>query len=86
MQRHITGWFSPALDKEMEMAVYGHYGVALLLIPTAASDYLEYERNGLIDAINGGPPAPANTSHGLKVFRTVEAIAKSADTGNMVRL
>lgn len=41
---------------------------------------------GLLDAINGGPPAPANTSNGLHVFRTVEAIARSADTGARVRL
>lgn len=35
----------------MDLAVYGHYGFALLLIPTAAADYLEYERFLLIDAI-----------------------------------
>ena len=42
----------------MPVAVYGHYGFALLLVPTAAADYLEYERFQLIDAlrpfINGG--------------------------------
>ncbi len=35
----------------MEIAVYGHYGQALLMIPTAASDFLEYERYGLIESI-----------------------------------
>jgi esterase/lipase superfamily enzyme len=35
----------------MEIAIYGHYGFALLMFPTAAADYLEYERFGLIDAI-----------------------------------
>jgi esterase/lipase superfamily enzyme len=35
----------------MAVAVYGHYGFALLMFPTAAADYLEYERFGLIDAI-----------------------------------
>jgi esterase/lipase superfamily enzyme len=35
----------------MDVAVYGHYGFALLLVPTAAADYLEYERFQLIDAI-----------------------------------
>ena len=35
----------------MEIAVYGHFGFALLLIPTAAADYLEYERFLLLDAI-----------------------------------
>ncbi len=35
----------------MEVAVYGHYGFALLMFPTAAADYLEYERFHLIDSI-----------------------------------
>ena len=51
MNRHLTGWYSPSLYKNMDVAVYGHYGFALLMIPTAASDYLEYERNGLIESI-----------------------------------
>lgn len=35
----------------MPVAVYGDYGFALLLIPTAAADYLEYERFQLMDSI-----------------------------------
>lgn len=35
----------------MEIVMYGHYGQALLLLPTAAADYLEYERFLLIDVI-----------------------------------
>ncbi|MBI4469372.1 MAG: esterase family protein [Acidobacteria bacterium] len=37
----------------MPIAVYGHYGAALLLYPTAAADCEEYERFGLIEAIAG---------------------------------
>jgi esterase/lipase superfamily enzyme len=51
MDRRIFSWFSPRLEREMPVAVYGHYGFALLLIPTAAADYLEYERFGLIEAL-----------------------------------
>ena len=51
MQREIHSWHSPSLNKQMEIAVYGHYGIALLMFPTAAADYLEYERFYLIDAI-----------------------------------
>lgn len=58
MHREIHQWYSPHLHKNMEIAVYGHYGPALLMFPTAAADYLEYERFQLIDAIsefiNGG--------------------------------
>ena len=52
MQREISEWYSPSLNKNMNVAVYGHYGTALLMFPTAASDYLEYERHGLIDSIS----------------------------------
>ena len=51
MNREIHQWFSPALQKEMPVAVYGHYGYAVLMIPTAAADYLEYERFELINSL-----------------------------------
>jgi esterase/lipase superfamily enzyme len=51
MNREIISWFSPSLNKEMPVAIYGHYGFALILIPTAAADFLEYERFNLIDAL-----------------------------------
>lgn len=51
MKREIFSWYSPALQKEMPIAVYGHYGFALLLVPTAAADYLEYERFQLLEHI-----------------------------------
>ena len=51
MERSLFAWHSPALDKEMPIAIYGHYGFALLLVPTAAADYLEYERFQLMDVL-----------------------------------
>mgnify|MGYP000430350046 CR=1 FL=1 len=51
MERNLFSWYSPALNKDMPIASYGHYGFALLLIPTAAADYLEYERFQLIDSV-----------------------------------
>ena len=51
MVKEIHSWYSPALNKEMPVAVYGHYGDALLMIPTAAADYLEYERFQLIEEL-----------------------------------
>ena len=51
MERNTTSWFSPRLHKEMPVAVYGYYGFALLLVPTAAADYREYERFQMIDAL-----------------------------------
>ncbi len=36
---------------EMPLVAYGHAGYPLLMFPTAAADYLEYERFHLVDAI-----------------------------------
>src|ERR1044071_7691174 len=63
MQRELTSWYSPSLNKEMPVAIYGHYGFALLLVPTAAADYLEYERFQLMDSLQ-----PHIDSGKVKVF------------------
>lgn len=63
MHRNLTGWYSPSLNKEMPIAVYGNYGFALLLVPTASADYLEYERFQLIDSL-----APYINAGKIKVF------------------
>jgi esterase/lipase superfamily enzyme len=51
MDRQITGWYSHNLGMEMPIVGYGYAGPPLLMFPTAAADYLEYERFQLIDAI-----------------------------------
>jgi esterase/lipase superfamily enzyme len=47
----------------MEIAVYGHHGFSLLMFPSAAADYLEYERFYLIDTLQ-----PYIDAGKLKVF------------------
>ena len=51
MQRSLDSWYSPSLNRKMEIAVYGTYGFALLMFPSAAADYLEYERFYMIESI-----------------------------------
>ncbi len=51
MERFIDGWYSPAIKKHMDIVMYGHFGPVLLLIPTAAADYLEYERFLMLDVL-----------------------------------
>src|SRR5689334_8038206 len=63
MERQLHSWYSHRLGREMPVAMYGHYGFALLLVPTASADYLEYERFQLIDAIQ-----PYIDSGKVKVF------------------
>lgn len=63
MRREETVWHSPTLGKSMEIVTYGHNGFAFLMIPTAASGYLEYEQYGLIEAV-----APYINSGKVKVY------------------
>ena len=63
MERKISSWYSPALRREMPIAVYGHYGFALLLVPTAAADYLEYERFQMMETLR-----PIIASGKVKVY------------------
>lgn len=72
MRRSITSWFSPSLQKEMPVVTYGSYGFALLLIPTAGADYLEYERFQLIDHLS-----PYINSGKLKIF-SIDSINKES--------
>ena len=51
MERRIQSWHSPNLGMEMPIVAYGHAGYPLLMFPTAAADFLEYERFHLIDSI-----------------------------------
>lgn len=51
LRRVIDGWHSPSLGQPMPIVSYGHWGHPLLLFPTAAADFLENERFGLIGSV-----------------------------------
>lgn len=51
MERRTTSWHSHRLGMDMPLVSYGHAGYPLLMFPTAAADYLEYERFYLVDSI-----------------------------------
>ena len=51
MRRDLTSWYSERLRQVMPLVAYGHYGAPMLMLPTAAADFLEYERFQLIDAV-----------------------------------
>jgi esterase/lipase superfamily enzyme len=60
----------------MPIATYGFYGFALLMIPTAGADYLEYERFQLIDELT-----PFINAGKLKVF-SINSINKESWMNN----
>lgn len=72
MKKEVHYWHSPNLNQDMPIAVYGDYGAPLLLFPTAAADFEEYERFQLIDAI-----APHIYSGRVKVY-SINSINKES--------
>ncbi len=63
MRRYITRWYSHRLNREMDIVAYGNYGVPVLMFPTAAADFLEYERFMMLDAL-----APLINEGRIKVY------------------
>lgn len=70
LQQQIDGWHSPILGQHMPIVSYGHWGHPLLLFPTAAADFLENERFGLVGAV--GPMIAAGR---VRVF-SIDSINK----------
>ena len=51
MRKEVHQWHSHRIGGNMRVAVYGHWGMPLLMFPTAAADFEEYERFHLIGSI-----------------------------------
>lgn len=51
MNREHHRWFSPRLGREMGIAVYGCYGLPIMVFPTSAGDEWEYDGQGMIGAL-----------------------------------
>lgn len=44
-------WFSPSLQREMEMLVFGHSGTPVVVCPTSGSRFYEWKDQGMIDTL-----------------------------------
>jgi esterase/lipase superfamily enzyme len=53
MQRTYTKWFSPALQRDMELLVFGHGGVPVLFFPTRTARFYDYENWRIIESMKG---------------------------------
>jgi esterase/lipase superfamily enzyme len=49
MNREYHKWFSPALNRDMELLVFGHAGKPLLVFPTSMGRFFDYENRRMID-------------------------------------
>lgn len=51
MRREHHQWFSPALDRRMELLVFGEAGARVLLFPTRRARFFDYENWGVVEAL-----------------------------------
>ncbi|NJM08135.1 esterase family protein [Candidatus Gracilibacteria bacterium] len=51
MQRNYHQWYSPALQRSMELLIFGHGGAPVLVFPTSAGRFYEYEDFGMVRAL-----------------------------------
>lgn len=51
MLRNPHGWYSPVLERHMDLLVYGHAGARVLIFPTRRGRFYEYEKLGLVEAL-----------------------------------
>ncbi len=48
MNREYHHWFSPSLNREMELLVFGHAGARVLVFPTSMGRFFQWEDTGMI--------------------------------------
>ena len=53
MNREYHKWFSPRLGRDMELLVFGHGGLPVLVFPTSGGRFFEFEDRNMISAVWG---------------------------------
>ncbi len=51
MNREYHKWWSPRLQRDMELLVFGHGGAKVLVFPTRGGRFYEYEKMGMVNAL-----------------------------------
>jgi esterase/lipase superfamily enzyme len=51
MHREHQRWFSPALERDMDLLVFGHGGARVLVFPSSMGRFFEWEDQGMIGAL-----------------------------------
>lgn len=52
MHREYVRWYSPSLQHDMELLVFGHGGFPVLVFPTSYGRFYEYEDRGMVHALS----------------------------------
>jgi esterase/lipase superfamily enzyme len=51
MHKEYHHWYSPRIDRELGVVVYGHWGAPIVAFPTSGGDEWEPENQGMISAL-----------------------------------
>lgn len=51
MHTEYHKWWSPSLNQDMELKVYGHYGKPVIVFPAQGGRFYEYEDFGMVEAV-----------------------------------
>lgn len=51
MHRQHHSWWSPALNRTMDLLEFGHGGATILVFPTSLGRFYEWEDRGMVDAL-----------------------------------
>ncbi len=51
MNREYHRWYSPSLNRDMEVLVFGHAGARVLVFPTSMGRFYEWEDRGMMNAL-----------------------------------
>jgi esterase/lipase superfamily enzyme len=52
MHREHVRWYSPRLEREMDLLVFGHAGARVLVFPSSMGKFFEWEDQGMIGALS----------------------------------
>jgi esterase/lipase superfamily enzyme len=52
MHRRFEKFYSPAVGRDMEMLLFGHYGTPMIVFPTDGGRFHDVEDNGMVGAVS----------------------------------
>ena len=52
MQRRYEKMYSPAVGRDMEVLVYGHYGAPMIAFPSGGGRFHDFEDNGMVGSVS----------------------------------
>jgi esterase/lipase superfamily enzyme len=52
MKRTYHRWFSPALQRDMELLVFGHAGARVIVFPSSCGHFYDWEDRGLVQSLS----------------------------------